>query len=120
MAVVERLFWQLGTHFSGRCRCRKVAVVERFKQEVMYGLSAGTKKSGRCREVAVSGGSTVLELKTNPYLSQTWYRTQNFLNGVAPKLSFCGGHTFFNFINILLDSIYKGLHLPQETKLLIC
>ena len=30
-----------------------VAVVERFKQELMYGLSAGTKKSGRCREVAV-------------------------------------------------------------------
>ena len=30
-----------------------VAVVERFKQEVMYGLSAGTTKSGRCREVAV-------------------------------------------------------------------
>ena len=25
----------------------------------MYGLSAGTKKSGHCREVAVSGGSTV-------------------------------------------------------------
>ena len=36
-----------------------VAVVERFKQELMYGLSAGTKKSGRCGEVAVSGGSTV-------------------------------------------------------------
>ena len=30
-----------------------VAVVERFKREVMYGLFAGTKKSGRCREVAV-------------------------------------------------------------------
>ena len=30
-----------------------MAVVERFKQELMYGLSAGTKKSGRCREVAV-------------------------------------------------------------------
>ena len=59
VAVVERLFWQLGTHFSGRCRCREVAVVERFKQEVMYGLSAGTKKSSRCGEVAVSGGSTV-------------------------------------------------------------
>ena len=29
-----------------------VAVVERFKQELMYGLSAGTKKSGRYREVA--------------------------------------------------------------------
>ena len=41
-----------------------MAVVERFKQEVMYGLSAGTKKSGFCREVAVSGGSTVLELLT--------------------------------------------------------
>ena len=53
LAVVERLFWQLGTHFSGRCRCREVAVVERFKQELMYGLSAGTKKCGRCREVAV-------------------------------------------------------------------
>ena len=38
---------------------KKVAVVERLKQEVMYGLSARTKKSGRCREVAVSGGSTV-------------------------------------------------------------
>ena len=53
LAVVERLFRQSGTHFSGRCRCREVAVVERFKQELMYGLSAGTKKCGRCREVAV-------------------------------------------------------------------
>ena len=39
-----------------------IAVVERFKQELMYGLSAGTKKSGRCREVAVRGGSTVISL----------------------------------------------------------
>ena len=62
LAVVERLFWQLGTHFSGRCRCREVAVVERFKQELMYGLSAGIKKCGRCREVAVSGGLTVFIL----------------------------------------------------------
>ena len=53
LAVVERLFWQLGTHFGGRCRCREVAVVERFKQELMYGLSAGTKNCGRYREVAV-------------------------------------------------------------------
>ena len=28
-AVVERLFWELGTRFSGLCRCREVAVVER-------------------------------------------------------------------------------------------
>ena len=59
LAVIERLFWQSKTHFSGRCRCREVAVVERFKQEVMYGLSAGTKKCGRCGEGAVSGGLTV-------------------------------------------------------------
>ena len=32
----------------------EVAIVERFKQEPMHGLSA--KKSGRCREVVVSGG----------------------------------------------------------------
>ena len=37
----------------------EVAVVERFKQELMYGLSVGTKTSGRCREVAISRGSTV-------------------------------------------------------------
>ena len=34
-----------------------MAVVEKLKQESMYQLSA--KKNGRCREVAVSGGSTV-------------------------------------------------------------
>ena len=38
-------------------RQKKVAVVERFKQESMYGLSAW--KNGRCEDVAVSGGSTV-------------------------------------------------------------
>ena len=63
----------MGTRFSGRCCCREVAVVKRFKQESMYELSAGTKKEavverfkqesmyelsagtkerGRCREVA--------------------------------------------------------------------
>ena len=36
--------------------CREMAVVERFKQESMYGLS--TKKTLRC-EMVVSGGSTV-------------------------------------------------------------
>ena len=35
-----------------------MATVERLKQESMYELSA-KKKNGRCREVAVSGGSTV-------------------------------------------------------------
>ena len=39
----------LGTEES--FHCREVAVVDRLKQESMYGLSA--KKSGRCREVDV-------------------------------------------------------------------
>lgn len=38
----------------------RVAVVERFQQGSMYGLSAGTKHIGRCREVAVIGGSLYL------------------------------------------------------------
>ena len=29
------------------------SVVKRFKEESMYGLSAGTRKSGCCREVAI-------------------------------------------------------------------
>ena len=45
----------LGTEKNDRRR--EVAVVEKFKQEPLYWLSA--TKSGRCREMAVSGGSTV-------------------------------------------------------------
>ena len=52
LAVVSRLFWQFGPSL--------VAVVDRFKQESMYGLSTMTKqKCDCCREVAISGGSTV-------------------------------------------------------------
>ena len=47
----------LGTEESGHSR--EVAVADRLKQEWMYGLSA--KKNDRCREVAVSGGSTVFQ-----------------------------------------------------------
>ena len=45
MAVLERLFWQLGTGFSGQCHCREVhvAIVERcmwpksiFSQQHQY------------------------------------------------------------------------------------
>ena len=39
-----------------------IAVVERFKQEPIFGLSGRTKISGHCREVAVSGGLTVLHV----------------------------------------------------------
>ena len=61
LAIVDRLFWQLGMQCSGtgHCSCREVAIVERLKQGSMYGLSAaGTKKAdSHCREVAVSGGA---------------------------------------------------------------
>ena len=42
MVIAESLFWLLGMGSGGRCR--EVVVVERFKQESMYGLSARTKK----------------------------------------------------------------------------
>ena len=63
--VVERLFWQLGKPFSGRYRCTEVAVLERFKKQSTYGLSIRTKKSGRCEEVATSGGSNFPGEKTH-------------------------------------------------------
>ena len=44
-----------------------MAVVERFKQELMYGLSAGTKKSGRCREVAVVERWPLVEVRLYIY-----------------------------------------------------
>ena len=48
LAVVGRLFsWQLRGH-----TLVAIAVVERFKQEPIFGLSGGTKISGHCREVA--------------------------------------------------------------------
>ena len=49
----KELYWPLSRGYFGSWGRTLVAVVERFKQELMYGLSAGTKKCGRCREVAV-------------------------------------------------------------------
>ena len=37
----------------------------------MYAPSAGTKYSGRCREVAVSGGSTVLNKTKAKFCNKT-------------------------------------------------
>ena len=45
-----------------------MAVAERFKQEIMYGLSAGTKKSGRCREVAVVERWPLVEVRLYIYI----------------------------------------------------
>ena len=55
--------WQLGTCFSGSCRCQEVTIIERFKQEAIYGLSAGTKISGHCREVAIVGSWLLVEVQ---------------------------------------------------------
>ena len=56
----------------------------------MYGLSAGTKKCGRCREVAFSGGSTVIQtmkklptgddLKGSETLESLALKTQRYLS----------------------------------------
>ena len=54
VAVVER-FKQESVYGVS---IKKVAVVERFKQESVYGVSI--KKSGCCREMSVSGGWTLL------------------------------------------------------------
>ena len=54
-----------------------VAVAERFKHESVYGLSAGTKK-GHCREVAVTGGSTVVKyVEKNLYITREWQNQGN-------------------------------------------
>ena len=59
VAVVERLKQESMYGLSAPQKeaiCREVADVERLKQESMYGLSA-PQKVAICREVAVSGGS---------------------------------------------------------------
>ena len=44
-------------------QCREVAILERFKQESMYGLSA-KKSGGHYRQVgAINGGLTVFDAK---------------------------------------------------------
>ena len=55
------------------CWPKKVAIVERFKQESMYGLSA-KEKCGHCGEVAVSGGSIILHF----FLLVLWRKLQEF------------------------------------------
>ena len=53
VAILERLKqeWMYGLSAKKSDHCREVAIVERFKQESMYGLS--TQKSGHCGEVAI-------------------------------------------------------------------
>ena len=49
-----------------------VAVEERFKQESMYGLSAGTKKSGCCREMVVVERWLLVEVHCNNLIKRSY------------------------------------------------
>ena len=61
-----------------------VAVVERFKQEPMYGLSTRTKESDPFREVAVCAGSTVsLEW------TQSWLGFDFIWSTIKEPLKYC-------------------------------
>ena len=55
-----------------------MTIVERFKQESMYGLS--DKKSGPCREVAVGGGLSIFDRKreSNSVDHKNSCKTMNF------------------------------------------
>ena len=98
LAVVERLFWQLGTHFSSRFCCREVAVVERFKQEPMYGLSAGTKK------VAVVERWPLVRVRLSLFWIY-WVRTSQ------------GGHVGGQYKNIFLEEFtWKYSLVPRGDK----
>ena len=100
-------------------RCREVAVVERFKQESMYGMSAkkmalverfkqesmydlSAKKSGCCREAAISGGSTV----TLPYRVQTF----NWMD--LTGWCFGGGFFFSHFFLFLFFPLHPFFLFP--------
>ena len=50
-----------------------MAVVERFKQESMYGLFVYQEKKGRCREVVVVGGWQLVEVQLTLFSEKrTW------------------------------------------------
>ena len=82
---------------------KKVAAVERFKQESMYyGLS--TKKMGRCREVAVSGWSfdcsiRSLQVDLSDYGVHGWHL--NLFALIMYKETFLFLWTFLKFCSFL-------------------
>ena len=93
LAVVERLFWLLGTRFNDRCRCI---------------------------EVAVGGGSTVLQLSLihlfeikrcraakGAFAFEVLVRTVSF----RPQLTNCRGKTdltTYSFLSLLLLLLFVG------------
>ena len=69
------------------CCCGEVAIVERLKQEVMYGPSAMTKRGCRCEEVVISGGSTLFKSIVSYFFIQV--SRSIFLKNFVPFKMLC-------------------------------
>ena len=96
LAVVERLFWQMGTCFSARCRCREVAVVGRFKKE-----SCGT---GKRRMDFPAGQKKVAVVERWPLVEVRQYTLQSKTNFRAKGL----GHFELTIIETLIKTRRKS------------
>ena len=92
-----------------------MAVVERFKQESMYGLFA--KKSGCCREVAVSGGSTVTKLKLNHNkVSLKLYTNAMGIIKQTPMSMFSA----YLLVYLSLTKVFGAMHVTVKANVKIC
>ena len=100
MAIVEKLFWQLGTHFLVT-----VTVVEMFdKNSQCMGCLPG-QKSGCCREVVVQERSLLVEV-------------QQYQAKVLPQRFYLNGNTILDCIHRMTKCLsitwskspYNGLY----------
>ena len=94
---------------------KKMAVVERFKQESMYDLSA--KKSGCCREVAVIRGSTVTKLKLNHnQVSLKLYTNAMGIIKQTPMSMFSA----YLLVYLSLTKVFGAMHVTVKANVKIC
>ena len=121
---IKFLTFSLVVEKIGRCRngyfgiwgssVVAVAVVERSEQESIYGLSAGTKRGGSCKKVAISWGSTVCEQSKSNYRKMHKNKSEIILyvkknNGFyqknlkEPKFMYFSGNEAFS-----LSSLHHG------------
>ena len=111
-AVVVERFKQESMYGTS---AKKVALVERFKQESMYGLSA--KKSGRCREVAVIRGSTVTKLKLNHnQVSLKLYTNAMGIIKQTPMSMFSA----YLLVYLSLTKVFGAMHVTVKANVKIC
>ena len=94
---------------------KKMAVVERFKQESMYDLSA--EKSGRCREMAVIRGSTVTNLKLNQnQVSLKLYTNAMGIIKQTPMSMFSA----YLLVYLSLTKVFGAMHVTVRANVKIC